>query len=178
MDKCALAQIRRADILFIASVFSDGTSQHTFVDVSHRGELPGFVSVAYRVLISSKYRGNLFFNTMDNIVSDGRTGPLCIDFETGDLLQLSGRAQIVWKWPLNSESLRGAECPAQFLPEICVMRRSASSTPSRYLEQAPQFASAWSLPIPWTGFNCVSDAFTNSRFAPTSACCAPGFVLW
>ena len=99
-----------------------------------------------------------------------------IDFETGDLLQLSARAKIVSAWRLNSESFRGALCRVRFSPEICVMRRSAAPTSWRYLEEDPQFASAWSLPIPWTGFNCVSDAFTNSRFAPTSACCAPGFV--
>jgi len=92
----ALAQIARADTMFVATA-SGG--ENGGVDISHRGGLPGFVKVAGDVLIVPDFRGNRFFNTLGNLVLDPRAALLFVDFETGDLLHLQGRAEIDWEPP-------------------------------------------------------------------------------
>jgi len=74
------------------------------VDISHRGGLPGFVKAAGDVLTIPDFRGNRFFNTLGNLMTDPRAALLFVDFETGDLLHLQGRAEIDWE-------ARGGEWP-------------------------------------------------------------------
>lgn len=42
------------------------------------------------------FSGNLHFNTIGNLSLDSRVGVLFPDFQTGDLLTLTGAAQISW----------------------------------------------------------------------------------
>ena len=42
------------------------------------------------------FRGNNLFNTLGNIAAHPHAGVLAMDAATGDLLQLTGRAEIVW----------------------------------------------------------------------------------
>lgn len=97
----ALAQIARADTMFVATnaAGQDGGLENGGVDISHRGGLPGFVKVAGDVLTIPDFRGNRFFNTLGNLVLDPRAALLFVDFETGDLLHLQGRAEIDWEPP-------------------------------------------------------------------------------
>ena len=95
----ALAQIARADTMFVATVSGPDGGANGGVDLSHRGGLPGFVKVAGDVLTLPDFRGNRFFNTLGNLVLDPRAALLFVDFETGDLLHLQGRAQIDWDAP-------------------------------------------------------------------------------
>ena len=97
----ALAQIARADTMFVATNAGrqDGAAQNGGVDISHRGGLPGFVKVSDDVLTIPDFRGNRFFNTLGNLVLDPRAALLFVDFETGDLLHLQGRAEIDWEAP-------------------------------------------------------------------------------
>jgi len=95
LHAAAQALVRRADTLFIASAAPAG------VDVSHRGGLPGFVRLSHdtsgaSVLSIPDYRGNNMFNTLGNIAAHPHAGLLFFDPASGDLLHLSGRAQIVW----------------------------------------------------------------------------------
>jgi ferredoxin-NADP reductase len=92
-------RIRRADTFFIATGYreADGDSgSETFgMDASHRGGAPGFVRVdGERQLVFPDYAGNNHFNTLGNLLLDPRAGLLFVDFERGDLLQLTGRATI------------------------------------------------------------------------------------
>ncbi|WP_281915312.1 pyridoxamine 5'-phosphate oxidase family protein [Caldimonas thermodepolymerans] len=93
----ARALVAGADTLFIATAAAGGA------DVSHRGGRPGFVRVDERggrtVLTLPDFRGNHFFNTLGNIALHPRAGLSFVDFERGDLLLLTGRAQIVWDGP-------------------------------------------------------------------------------
>ncbi|MBL8477441.1 MAG: pyridoxamine 5'-phosphate oxidase family protein [Methyloversatilis sp.] len=90
LDDAARALIRRADTLFIASAHAAG------VDVSHRGGEPGFVTVGPDDRLTlPDYVGNFFFNTLGNLLLEPRAGLLFIDFDSGDLLQVSGRTHIV-----------------------------------------------------------------------------------
>jgi len=48
------------------------------------------------VLTLPDFSGNNLFNTLGNIQAHPRAGLLFVDYTSGDLLQLSGAAQIVW----------------------------------------------------------------------------------
>ncbi|MEO1249990.1 MAG: pyridoxamine 5'-phosphate oxidase family protein, partial [Pseudomonadota bacterium] len=90
--------IGKADTFFIASGHRDEGENPAFgMDASHRGGDPGFVvaETANR-LVFPDYAGNNHYNTIGNLVLDPRVGLLFVDFETGSLLQLSGRAEIDW----------------------------------------------------------------------------------
>ncbi len=92
------ALIERADTFFIASASSQlGADACHGVDVSHRGGPPGFVKfLDERTLLFPDFSGNRHFNTLGNIHDTGRAGLLFLDFENGDLMQISGTAAIVW----------------------------------------------------------------------------------
>ncbi|MEM9761674.1 MAG: pyridoxamine 5'-phosphate oxidase family protein [Pseudomonadota bacterium] len=93
-----MTMIRQADTVFIGSGHHGevGAASNGY-DASHRGGAPGFVHVAgpTRLLIPD-YAGNNFFNTIGNLVSDPRVGLLFVDFSTGGLLHLTGRASVDW----------------------------------------------------------------------------------
>jgi len=93
-----IEQIRLADTLFIGSGYHDREHQASNgFDASHRGGEPGFVQViAKRHLRLPDYAGNNFFNTIGNLINQPEVGLLFIDFETGGLLHVSGRAEIDW----------------------------------------------------------------------------------
>ena len=102
LDADAQAWISAADTLFIASGYTDADKPGTRngMDASHRGGTPGFVKVLSdsRIVIPD-YAGNNHFNTIGNLVLDPRVGLLFVDFETGGLMQISGRASIDWDSP-------------------------------------------------------------------------------
>lgn len=90
--------IERADTLFIASGYrGEGESATYGMDASHRGGERGFVQVLDKTKLRfPDYAGNKHFNTIGNIVLDGKAGLLFMDFETGSLLQLTGAASVDW----------------------------------------------------------------------------------
>jgi len=94
--------VTKADTFFIASASGRlGKSPRHGVDMSHRGGQPGFVKVLEDgSLLFPDFSGNNHFNTLGNIHTNPLAGLLFIDFESGDTLQLSGSAEIIW--PDNS----------------------------------------------------------------------------
>ena len=106
LDDASKAMIAEADTFFVASyVDVDGERS---VDVSHRGGQAGFVQVEGNRLTIPDFAGNLHFNTLGNLLLNPRAGLLFIDFNTGDLLQLSGRTEIILDGP-QVEAFQGAE---------------------------------------------------------------------
>jgi predicted pyridoxine 5'-phosphate oxidase superfamily flavin-nucleotide-binding protein len=103
--------IAEADTFFIASR-SAQLNQEEFsqgLDVSHRGGRPGFVQVVSRTeLCFPDFSGNLLFNTLGNLEADARAGLLFIDFQSGGMLHIIGRANICWDVPERMRSA-GAE---------------------------------------------------------------------
>ena len=91
--------IGSADTFFVASGYrGEGESASYGMDASHRGGDPGFVEVVGETrLIFPDYAGNNHYNTIGNLTLDPRVGLLFVDFETGSLLQLTGRATIDWE---------------------------------------------------------------------------------
>ncbi len=102
LDAYARALIERSDTLFIATqapADPDGPDVRTGrgADVSHRGGRPGFVKVEdERTCLVPDFTGNFFFMTLGNLQLNPRAGVLFIDFETGDLLTLTGTAEVLW----------------------------------------------------------------------------------
>lgn len=128
--------VSQADTLFIASATPQarGHAGAEGVDVSHRGGRPGFVRIGESangatVLLIPDYRGNNFFNTLGNLASNPRAGLLFIDYDTGDLLQLTGHTELLWG---NQEGQR----EIRFTAEASVWR--AQALPLRWT--APDFS--------------------------------------
>lgn len=86
--------IRRADTFFLGT-----THPQRGADSSHKGGNPGFVRVENGVIWWPDYAGNNLFNSLGNIAVDPDAALLFIDFASGSLLQLSGRAELEWLVP-------------------------------------------------------------------------------
>lgn len=92
-EDCAI--ISNADTFFLGSYYvGRGT------DINHRGGKPGFLRVVNdHTLWWPDYRGNGMFQSIGNIHCDDRAGLTVLDFPTGRLLMLFGRAEILWEPP-------------------------------------------------------------------------------
>lgn len=88
--------IEATDTFFISSRSQKMDNINCGLDASHRGGPNGFVTVKNNKIYFPDYSGNNFFNTLGNIESDGRVGLLFIDFITGNVVLISGNAQILW----------------------------------------------------------------------------------
>jgi predicted pyridoxine 5'-phosphate oxidase superfamily flavin-nucleotide-binding protein len=91
LDAAPAALVAAADTFFIASFHPERGA-----DASHRGGRPGFVRVrGQRTLEFDDYPGNNMFNTLGNLSGHPWAGLLFVDFERGDLVQMTGRARIL-----------------------------------------------------------------------------------
>ena len=123
LDPAARALIAGADAFFVAS-YADRADHggRRQVDVSHRGGKAGFVRVADDgTLTIPDFDGNLFFNTLGNIVLNGKAGLLFVDYASGDMLQMSGDAEVVFDSP-EIAAFQGAERLWTFKPRRIVRR--------------------------------------------------------
>ena len=93
------SDVARADTLFLASTAAPAADgRFSAVDVSHRGGLPGFLKLADDGAIElPDYRGNFYFNSIGNLMTYPRVGLLIVDFNSRDLLQLTGSAEVNWE---------------------------------------------------------------------------------
>lgn len=93
LSKRARTMIGTADTFFVASYVDDTAGRQ--VDVSHHGGKAGFVRIGEDgVLTISDFAGNLFFATLGNFLINPRAGLVFANFEGGDLLQLTGEAEV------------------------------------------------------------------------------------
>jgi predicted pyridoxine 5'-phosphate oxidase superfamily flavin-nucleotide-binding protein len=98
LPDAAAALIARCETMFIAS--SSGAAAQPLargVDISHRGGPAGFVRVDGPVLTIPDYPGNRYFNTLGNLLLEPRAALALVDFDTGDVLQLQGVAEVSWR---------------------------------------------------------------------------------
>jgi len=120
LDPAARALIAGADAFFVASYADRGERRQ--VDVSHRGGKAGFVRIGDDGLLTiPDFDGNLFFNTLGNIVLNGKAGLLFVDYASGDMLQMSGDAAVVFDSP-EIAAYQGAERLWTFKPRRIVRR--------------------------------------------------------
>lgn len=135
LDGAARDLVRHADTLFVAS-YVEAPDGRRAVDVSHRGGPEGFVQFEGDALVIPDYAGNLFFNTLGNLLANPRAGLTFPDFETGDLLQMTGRTEIVPSTP-DREKFAGAERLWRFHPERIVWRPAVLALRWRFDEWSP-----------------------------------------
>lgn len=115
--------VAAADTFFVAS-YVDGDNGRQ-VDVSHRGGKGGFVRIgADGTLTIPDFAGNLHFNTLGNFLLNPKAGLIFTDFATGDVLQMTGTAQVVLDSP-EIAAFQGAERLWTFTPSRIVLRRGA-----------------------------------------------------
>jgi predicted pyridoxine 5'-phosphate oxidase superfamily flavin-nucleotide-binding protein len=131
----AIELVRRADTLFVASYAETEDGGRT-VDVSHRGGPSGFVHVDENSLVTPDYAGNKYFNTLGNLLANPRAGLTFVDFETGDLLQMSGQAEIL---PMSADTTAhpGAERLWRFAPTRILWRPATLAIRWRFAEWSP-----------------------------------------
>jgi len=138
LDAEARRLIGEAATFFVASSAGPGA----LPDVSHRGGQPGFVGLdAEGALTVPDYSGNMFFNTLGNMLVNPRAGLLFPDFATGDLLQLTGVTELDWDGP-DVAALPGAQRLWRFHPIAGQWLRGALR-----LRFAPGEASPFSPPL-------------------------------
>jgi predicted pyridoxine 5'-phosphate oxidase superfamily flavin-nucleotide-binding protein len=140
LSERAQALVRRADTFFIATAAPAAGAGNPVegVDVSHRGGKPGFVHASLEagrsVLTAPDFRGNFLFNTFGNLLLNPRAALLFVDFDSGDLLSLTGEAEVLWDAP-ELVAFAGAQRLLRFRVEE-----------GRWLERASSWR--WSSPVP------------------------------
>ncbi|WP_085702081.1 pyridoxamine 5'-phosphate oxidase family protein [Pseudomonas sp. B15(2017)] len=131
-DPLIRRMVTSADSFYVATyVVRDGQNQ---VDASHRGGKAGFVRMEEDgSLTIPDFSGNLFFNTLGNILLNPRAGLTFINFENGDLLQMTGTAEVLLDDP-EIAAFQGAERLWRFTPQRIVHRQAALAL--RWADQA------------------------------------------
>lgn len=115
--------VAAADTFFVASYVDTDDSRQ--VDVSHRGGKSGFVRIdPDGKLTIPDFAGNLHFNTLGNFLINPRAGLIFTDFATGDVLQMTGTAEVILD-SLEIAAFQGAERLWTFSPGRIVLRRGA-----------------------------------------------------
>jgi len=125
--------VRNADTLFLASYHPTRGA-----DASHRGGSPGFIElVDERTLRVPDYPGNSLFNTFGNVELNGLLG-LCIpDFDHGQLLQLSGKARLLWDQPDPGALSGGSGRFWEFQVAAWILRQVPQRLEWEYLDASP-----------------------------------------
>jgi predicted pyridoxine 5'-phosphate oxidase superfamily flavin-nucleotide-binding protein len=126
------ARIESADTFFLATAHPTAGA-----DVSHRGGAPGFVhTLDDRTLVWPDYQGNTMFMSLGNLESHPYAGLLFVEYESGDVLQLTGAARIDWD-PVRAVTFRGAERVIELQVETVVDAPGASPLRWRLVERSP-----------------------------------------
>jgi len=137
LDARSRALVRQADTFFIGTqAASDRASGGA--DISHRGGQPGFVHVSEdgRTLVWPEFSGNLYFNTLGNLLVQPLASIVVPDFEQGDLLHISGRCEIVWAGA-EVEAFPGARQLVRLQVDDALLRPGAWPLRWRLIETSP-----------------------------------------
>lgn len=90
----AAALLEKADMFFMSSY------QHSDMDTNHRGGPPGFVRMVSNeesgaILIYPEYSGNRLYESLGNLQINPLAGITIPDFDTGDVLYLTGKTEVL-----------------------------------------------------------------------------------
>ncbi|MGB0943011.1 MAG: pyridoxamine 5'-phosphate oxidase family protein [Marinomonas sp.] len=122
--------IQAMDTLWIGSYAPD-----IGADCNHRGGKPGFIRVTSPTTIEwPEYRGNGMFFTSGNLEVNDRAGVTVVDFETGSMIQMTGRALVDWG---HDGRYEGASRAIVFHIERLVRTDNVTSHRWRRLEYSP-----------------------------------------
>ncbi len=132
-DERTLALIRHANTFLVTSYVTRADGGRD-VDVPHRGGKAGFVRVDQDGILSiPDFSGNSFLNTLGNLLLNPKAGLVFIDFETGDLVKLSGTTEVILDSP-DLATFEGAERFWRFTPRRIVFRAQAVPPHWTFLE--------------------------------------------
>lgn len=130
--------ISSADTFFVASYNDrDDPCDTGGTDVNHRGGNPGFVKVDGNSLTVPEFNGNFAFNTLGNFLINPKAGLLFINFDTGDLVQLTGRVTLMWDLEGDAKAFKGAERAWRFELDFGHILRGVSARSWQALEPSP-----------------------------------------
>lgn len=147
LGKADAALIAGADTFFIASRSgASGDDPNQGMDVSHRGGPQGFVIVAHEtLLLFPDYPGSGMFSTLGNLMIDPRCGVTFLDFDSGDVLQVTGEADILWE-PHHTNRFPGAERVIALRVDDVRCLDRALPVKAEFLSPSPDFESLQTLP--------------------------------
>jgi len=124
--------VTRADTFFIATAHPEAGA-----DASHRGGMPGFVRVIDdKTLGFPDYTGNNMFNTLGNLAVNPQASLLFVDFASGDTLQMTGEARIIWDAD-QVAAFAGAQRLVEFKVTEALQTSQAFPLRWRFLEASP-----------------------------------------
>lgn len=100
LDAESMSIVRASDTFFVASRHlgpDGGGTSAASMDTNHRGGRAGFVRLEAdrATLVWPEYSGNRFYSTLGNIFSDGKVGLAFPDYSTGDMLHVTGDAELL-----------------------------------------------------------------------------------
>jgi len=125
--------ISKSDTFFVSSAHPDHG-----VDTSHRGGQPGFIEVVSNNLLQiPDYPGNSMFNTLGNFQVNPHAGLVFIDFVNKKLLQLTGRANVLWNVDSSEAETAGTLRYWQFTIESWIESDIAFDIEWEYLDASP-----------------------------------------
>lgn len=95
LPQAALDLITKADLFFISS-----SNHESDMDTNHRGGPPGFVRILSSdrdglTLVYPEYSGNRLYQTLGNLSTTPQAGLVFSDFDTGDVLYITGKTEIL-----------------------------------------------------------------------------------
>ena len=97
LSQAALDLIKNADTMFVASVH-----EHEDMDANIRGGPQGFIRVAQpqsleeaSTIVWPEYSGNNLYQTLGNLEATPKAGIVIPNFETGDVLYVTGTTQVL-----------------------------------------------------------------------------------
>lgn len=138
LDATATTFIERSDTFFVSSyVNPDNGLVAEGVDVSHRGGRAGFVKIDGNSLTIPDYSGNNFFNTIGNFLVNPKAGLIFPDFETGDVLMLTGTVEMLWEDHPEVVAFKGAERGWRFTLDHGLRIRDALPFRAEFGEWSP-----------------------------------------
>lgn len=137
-DDDAIEMISSTDTFFVSSFLplKDDTTREG-VDVSHRGGKPGFLKIEGNTITVPDYPGNYLFNTLGNFLLNPKAGLIFPDFETGDLLMLTGTVEIFWEDSEEIKNYKGAERAWRFTLSHGLRLSDALAFRSKLKEYSP-----------------------------------------
>lgn len=104
-------------------------------DTNHRGGKPGFIRVVAPDTIEwGEYRGNGMYYTSGNLEVNDRAGVTLVDFETGSMIQMTGRATVDWQ---HDGTYEGATRKIRFQIERLVRTDHVTNHRWKLLDYSP-----------------------------------------
>lgn len=133
----AVTLVEKADLFFISS--SHGTED---MDTNHRGGPTGFVRILSNdatgaVIVYPEYSGNRLYQTLGNLQETPLAGLVFPDFDTGDVLYMTGKTNILV-----------GEDASSILPR-CKLAVQITVTSARFVEKGLPFRGIAGEPSPY-----------------------------